>query len=122
MARHNDLGKWGESLAVDRLIEEGFSIIETNWRLGHLEIDIIARKDNMMVFAEVKTRSDNTIDPLEAIDDRKRANMVRAADAFMRHTGKFYEARFDVFGITGTPDDYNMEHIPDAFYPTLKTY
>ena len=122
MARHNELGTWGEQLAVDKLVEEGFSIVDQNWHLGHLEIDIIARKDEIVVFAEVKTRAEKDVDPLEAVDSRKIAHMVRAADTYLKSKDWPYQVRFDLFAINGTPDDYTLEHIPDAFYPPLRTY
>ncbi len=123
MAKHNELGKWGEELAVECLVEEGFSILKQNWRLGHLEIDIVARKDDVLVFAEVKTRSDMDCDPLEAVDKRKIANMVRAADAYMKHENLPLQARFDLFAIKGIPDgEHSFEHVADAFYPPLKSY
>lgn len=122
MARHNELGKWGEQLAVDELVKEGFAIRERNWRMGHLEIDIIAIRDDTLVFAEVKTRADLDEDPLEAIDKRKIANIVNAAKAYIATSNLPHGVRFDVFGIAGTPDNYTFEHIPDAFFAPLKTY
>ncbi|MDE6573928.1 MAG: YraN family protein [Muribaculaceae bacterium] len=122
MARHNELGKWGEKLAEEILISEGFAIAERNWRMGHLEIDLIAMRDDIVVFAEVKSRSNRDEDPLEAIDKRKIAHMVRAAEAYMNFKNLPHGVRFDVFGISGTPEDYTIEHIPDAFFPPLKTY
>ena len=49
MARHNDTGKWGEQLAADKLIADGFTVLHRNWRMGKLEIDIIACRDNVIV-------------------------------------------------------------------------
>lgn len=123
MARHNDTGRWGEQIAVDVLTSEGFAIKERNWRLGHLEIDIIAQRGREYVFAEVKTRTDKDTDPLEAVGTRKIMNMVRAADAFLNyHSNGLFEVRFDLFAISGTPDDYTVEHVRDAFQPPIKTY
>lgn len=122
MARHNELGKWGEQLAIDRLVDDGFAILHRNWRMGHLEIDIIARKDATVVFAEVKTRAEKDLDPLEAVDKRKIAHMVRAAEAYLKAKDWPYQVRFDLFAINGSPDDYTLEYIPDAFYPPLRTY
>lgn len=125
MARHNYIGKLGEQLACDKLVGEGYAIAERNWRLGHLEIDIVAMKGDEVVFAEVKTRScGEGVDPLEAIDKRKIAHMASAADAYMKaHAGLRMYPRFDVFGILINPDGTHViEHIPDAFYPPLKTY
>ncbi|MDE6207533.1 MAG: YraN family protein [Muribaculaceae bacterium] len=122
MAQHNDLGKWGESLAVDRLTAEGFAILETNWRMGHLELDIVARRGDTVVVAEVKTRSDLDVDPLESIDNRKIRNIVRAAEVFIDSRKLPHRVRFDLFAINGTPDNYTLEHLPDAFHPPVRTY
>ena len=57
MAEHNELGKLGEELAVDFLIEKGYDILETNWTFQKAEVDIIALKENILAVVEVKTRS-----------------------------------------------------------------
>lgn len=122
MARHNDTGKWGEDLAADFLAEQGYAIVERNWHYRKIELDIVAMKGNTLVVAEVKTRTDRDEDPLEAIDDKKIMSMVRGAEAFLNRNELPHTVRFDVFAITGTPADYTFEHVPDAFYPPLKTY
>ncbi|MDE6288261.1 MAG: YraN family protein [Muribaculaceae bacterium] len=122
MARHNETGRWGEDLACEKLVREGYAICERNWRMGHYEIDIVAMKDNFVVFCEVKTRSDGDIDPLEAIDEKKIRHMATSADVYMKHKDVHYDARFDVFGISGNPEEYKIEHIEDAFWPPLKRY
>ncbi len=71
MARHNDLGEWGERLAREYLIANGYTVIDNNLHVGHKELDIVATKDNRMVFVEVKTRSSNLDDALDAVDSRK---------------------------------------------------
>lgn len=122
MAKHNETGAWGEQLAVDKLVADGCSILETNWRTKGFEIDIVARKDNIVIFAEVKTRRDKDEDPLEAIDARKISKMTRAADLYLSQHDLPWEPRFDLFGIRGVPEDYQIEHIPDAFLPPLRKY
>ena len=57
MAEHNDLGKFGEELAVDFLEKNGYEILETNWVFDKAEIDIIAQKNGILAVVEVKTRS-----------------------------------------------------------------
>ncbi len=122
MARHNKTGKWGEDMACEILEADGWGIVERNWHDGHHELDIIAMKDDQLVFAEVKCRTDMDEDPLEAIDNRKIANIVRAAQAFMVTHPMPHNVRFDLFAINGTPDNYRIEHIPDAFDPPLRSY
>lgn len=90
--------------------------------MGRLEIDIVACKGADLIFAEVKTRADADEDPLEAVDERKIAHMVRAAEAYLRGCDVPFGVRFDLFAIRGTPSSHTVEHIPDAFYPPLKSY
>ncbi len=122
MARHNELGKWGERLAEEKLLAEGAVIRERNWRCGSLEVDLIASKDDYFIFAEVKTRRNKNEDPLDAVNDRKRTNMIRAAVTYLEMENLPVVCRFDLFAIRGTEDNYTLEHIPDAFIPKLKSY
>ena len=96
MARHNELGKWGEQLAVDLLVTKGYAIVERNWRAGNLEVDIVAMKDNRIVFVEVKTRSSEFVDPLDAIDRRRVSRIVRAANSYVKAYNIPHEVQFDV--------------------------
>ena len=122
MAEHNDTGTMGEALARRHLEEEGFAVVETNWRRGKYEVDIIAYREGLIVFAEVKTRSDNYVDPLLSITGKKIANLVKAARAYMAQAEIVMPVQFDVITIVGTPSDYVIEHFPDAFYPPLRSF
>ena len=62
-------GKKGEQMAADYLRSKGYQILETNWRMGHLEVDIIAIGNNMLVFVEVKTRATNAFGEPEVFVD-----------------------------------------------------
>ena len=120
MAEHNDLGAWGETMAREYLITKGYTIIEHDTRKGGAEIDIIALKDNRIIFVEVKTRRDGSFDPIEAITPKKIKSICRAADNFVRTYNYRQEVQFDIIGIIcSSPDNYKIEHIPDAFYPPL---
>lgn len=117
MALHNDIGRWGENLACERLVSQGYAVRHRNWRMGRYEIDIVAMKGTAVVFCEVKTRTDPDTDPLDAVDDRRIAHMVAAARVYMEAFGlENLDVQFDLFGIKGTPAaGYEMEHIADAF-------
>ncbi len=108
MAGHNELGRWGEVIARELLLTQGYAICGENIRISGVEIDFIATKDDVICFVEVKTRSTDFVDPVEAIDRRKRSRLVKAADS-----------RFDIVIIIGSPESYTIEHIPDAFLPSL---
>ena len=71
MAQHNETGSKGENMAVNYLVAHGYDIVERNWRMNHLELDIVARKGNRLVFVEVKTRTIPGFDPLDAITHKR---------------------------------------------------
>ncbi len=115
-----ETGKWGEEAAAQLLASQGYAIVERNWRLGHLEVDIIASKDDMLVFVEVKTRASAEIDPVLAVNRGKRQRIISAADAYLRMNQIPLEYRFDIITVTGTRENYTLEHIPEAYHPSLK--
>src|ERR1700748_3912852 len=100
MAKHIDLGKRGESIAKAHLEKAGYEILDENWTHGKLEVDLIAYKNNMIIFTEVKTRSGNFFgEPEDFVDARKQRMLVQAADEYiylMEHQG---EVRFDIIAI-----------------------
>lgn len=122
MAEYNSLGKWGEQVVVDHLVAEGYAIVERNWRLNHLEIDIIATRGNEIAFVEVKTRRDDFIDPLSAITRAKISHMVAAANTYLRIVRLPLRPRFDVAAVTGDQHDFRLRYVADAFLPPLRTY
>lgn len=121
MAQHNETGHWGEELACEKLITDGYAICQRNFRIGHYELDIIAMKGNRIVFVEVKTRTNLNSNPIEAIDNKKILRMVRAANTYVTTFDIPHEVQFDIITIVGTPDNYTLEHIPDAFMAPLTT-
>jgi len=94
-------GKLGEDIATDYLRKGGYSILDRNFRAGYGEIDIIALKKNILVFVEVKTRSDTSFGtPEEAVTPRKLREVVQTAEYFkMLHTDLPEAMRVDVIGI-----------------------
>ncbi|MDD3875358.1 MAG: YraN family protein [Bacteroidales bacterium] len=117
----NPLWEKGESAAVDYLSAHGYSILHRNWRYIHLEIDIIAQKDNFIIIAEVKTRkSEFCADPTITVTKGKQRLLIKAAQAFLTLNNIQIETRFDVITVIFSNDDTPLiEHIKDAFYPTL---
>ena len=122
MARHNETGKWGEDVSADYLAAKGYAIAERNWRSGHYEIDIVAYKNARIVFVEVKTRTRDYDDPIEAVDRQKALRLIRAANVYIEAKDINHEMQFDLIAVNGSPDDYRIEHIPDAFESPLRTY
>ena len=116
MAKHNKLGKEGELIAFMFLQKENFRILKTNWRYQKAEVDIIAQKDDFLVFVEVKTRGSKKFGkPEEAIDKKKIALYKDAAEGYLGQYPSEVEIRFDVVSIVIATDETQIEYFPDAF-------
>ena len=121
MAAHNELGKWGEQVAVEYLQKKGYQIMFRDWKIGHRDLDIIAKKDDVVVILEVRTRRNNRFGDTEmTIDRQKIKNICIASNTFVKRLKIDNDIRFDIIAITGTPDTgYTINHIEDAFKPHL---
>jgi len=120
MADHNELGKKGEEVAVRYLKLNHYDIKEKNWRFRKNEIDIIAQKDNVIVVVEVKTRTSEYFEnPKEAVTRKKQKFIILAADAYIQEKEIDLETRFDIVAVTIINGQTKIEHIQDAFQPSL---
>lgn len=116
MAEHNNLGALGETIARQYLEKNDYLILETNWRVGKLEADIIAYKDDCIVFIEVKTRtSDCYGDPENFVDRKKQKAYIRLANAYILRNNRTEEARFDIISIIINGSEPQVKHIVGAF-------
>ena len=124
MAAHNDLGHKGEDMAVEYLQQEGYCILDRNWtNQGRKEIDIVATKDDVIAFVEVKTRKQGSVtSPLSAVDGRKQHRICLAADSYLKVNRIDYRCRFDVITIVYNDQASRIEHVEDAFRPHPKYY
>jgi len=111
-------GQHGEELAAQYLISKGYCILEKNWHIGHLEVDVIASNEEMLVIVEVKTRKSNTFgEPEEFVTLQKQRNLIRAAASYITKTGITKEVRFDIISVIVTDGIESVKHIEDAFKP-----
>jgi putative endonuclease len=121
MAESHNLGQKGEDLATDHLKNTGYKILFRNWKWGKNEIDIVAENNDFIVFAEVKTRTeDYQMHPVTAVNSEKQRSIIRAADGYLQKYNINKEGRFDVITVIKTGEQYQIDHIEGAFYPTLK--
>lgn len=120
MALHLDLGRKGESLAKAHLESLGYEIMDENWTHGRLEVDLIAYKDCVIIFTEVKTRTGNGFgEPEDFVDARKQKLLADAADEYIYLMGHQGEVRFDIIAILfNNETNYKLKHIEDAFWPS----
>jgi putative endonuclease len=117
MATHNELGELGEDLAVEELEKNGYEIVERNWRYKKAEIDIIARKNEVLAIVEVKTRSSDYFgDPQDFVRSKKIKMLVEAVNEYVVSKDLDVEVRFDIIAIIINQNKLTLEHLEDAFF------
>jgi putative endonuclease len=101
MAQHNKTGNFGEELAATYLQQSGFVLLHQNWRHGHWEVDIIAEKDKVLHFVEVKTRrTKNFGHPEESVTKKKIQNLINASEQYLHQFPQWQRIQFDILSIT----------------------
>jgi putative endonuclease len=101
MAKHNLTGNSGEALAVKHLSEKGYKILHQNWRHSHWEVDIIAEKDGILHFIEVKTRLTKKFGhPEDGVDKKKIQNLINAAEEYLYQNPQWIRIQFNILSIT----------------------
>lgn len=120
MEQKHILGKKGEAIAKAYLMKKSYLIVEKNWKHLKAEIDLIAQKDDFIVFVEVKTRSSfNYGDPESFVSEKQQNMIIGAAHEYIQKNDIQSEARFDVISIIKSKNTEIINHIEGAFYPTL---
>ncbi|RKS55771.1 putative endonuclease [Gillisia mitskevichiae] len=116
MASHNELGKKGEDLAVSYLLKHGYKIVVRNFRYQKAEVDIIARKKDVLAIIEVKTRSTPDFgNPQEFVKGKQIQNLVKAVNFFVTEHELEVEVRFDIIAIIKNSSGTKIEHLENAF-------
>jgi putative endonuclease len=111
------IGFAGEAKAAAFLEARGYAILHRNWRLPTGEIDIIAQKDGVLVFAEVKTLPNGGSETLaQVLGEKKQKRIVKTAKTFLNMYRQYNSGyiRFDVL-IVDTPGFDPVHHIESAF-------
>jgi putative endonuclease len=117
MASHNELGKYGEQLAENFLLENGYVVLEKNWVYQKAEIDIIAQKEAVLAVIEVKTRSSLDFGlPQDFVNNKKIQLLAKAINEYVISNDLDVEIRFDIIAIYKSQETYSIQHITDAFY------
>ena len=119
--KRHDFGRHCEFMARTYLEQQGYLILETNWRSGHKEIDIIAKEKETLVIVEVKARkNEDFINTESAVDEKKMRNLIRAAHNYILIKNLDCETRFDIITlILDNNGEYKLNHIKDAFLPIV---
>lgn len=117
----SDISRQAESFVCSWLEERGWNIEARNFRTRRSELDIIARKEDVLSFVEVKFASDKSATvTLDKIDSEKQARIVHAASVFLSKNPPSGQIRFDVAVVRGVATDFRMDiYLEDAFRPDL---
>jgi putative endonuclease len=100
VAEHNQFGREAEEIAVKYFIEHGYNILFRNWRHPPNEIDIIAIKNDMLHFIEVKARKTSAFGyPEESVGKKKIRGIMTAANEFLYQNQQYRHVQFDILSI-----------------------
>lgn len=117
MAQHNETGKQGEAEAVRYLQDKGYQILERNYRHQHAEIDLIAQKNKLLIFIEVKTRTNLSFgNPEEFVSYTKTRLVMKAAEHYIFTKDWHHDIRFDIVSVSLANGTTQIRHLEDAFY------
>ena len=112
-----EIGRWGEIQAIKYLKKQGYRINQKNFRALGGEIDIIASKDNVLAFVEVKAqRGAGPIDPEHRVGLKKKRQLVKLAKYYISRTKTNYdEIRMDIITVTRNEKNLDIKHMEGAF-------
>ncbi|MFZ9718793.1 MAG: YraN family protein [Chitinophagaceae bacterium] len=118
MKHHLKTGKEGETLAAEWLVAGGYAILFRNWRYAYYEIDLIAIKQDVLHFIEVKTRKNNRFGyPEEAVDRKKLQRLMHAAEVFLSQYPRYKRVQYDVVSVQWFPQQTPQIMLFEDVYP-----
>lgn len=123
MSSRAEIGRRGEDVVCQYLTEHGHTILERNWRTGHLEVDIISLDREGVHFVEVKSRVAPVMaSPEENVRQEKQRRIAKAAGAYLRQKGSRLgdaEVWLDVAAVVFDGGTVNVEYFPAAYMPVF---
>lgn len=119
MGRTQQIGDEGETVAARYLLDRGFELLHRNWRSGHYELDIVARRNGVLHIVEVKCRKAGALTaPEEAMTPSKFRALCRAAEAYINLYGLDVETQFDLIAIDRHADgSCAIRYFPEVMAP-----
>lgn len=116
---NKDIGSFGEALARDYLISKGYKILNINFRNKFGEIDIICKKNNLLIFCEIKSRYSNSFgSPIESITCYKQKQIIKLSELYLI-SKKYYNfnVRYDIIEVifNTITSSHIINHVQDAF-------
>jgi putative endonuclease len=116
MGHTKEWGRRGEEAAARLLLGKGFEILERNYRHGRCEIDLIARRDALLVFAEVKLRRGRAFGyPEQSLREAQKQRIYQAATEYLGRHPPSLRIRFDIIAVLREGNALKTMHFEDAF-------
>ncbi|MFO7816456.1 MAG: YraN family protein [Desulfovibrionales bacterium] len=117
VSRAMSLGACGEDVAADYMRENGYKVLERNWKCPRGELDIICSRGLELIFVEVKTRKKGGMArAIEALAPGQQIKLARAASIYLSRNGLWSrQCRFDLIALEVDANNVNLEHVPNAF-------
>ncbi|MDR0954111.1 MAG: YraN family protein [Rikenellaceae bacterium] len=114
-----EIGRQGEDLAQEYLMQQGFTLLYRNWRNGRYELDLVAEKEGRLHIVEVKTRQAGSLaSPEEAYTRAKFRSLCRAAEYFIGLYRIDMEVQFDLIAVEHDPSGaLTLRYIPEVMTP-----
>ena len=116
---NKDIGSYTENIAATYLLNNGYSILDRNYRNKFGEIDIICQKDNIIIFVEIKSRYTNSFgSPLESVSCHKQKKIILLSKFYILYKKlSDFNIRYDVIEIylNHLNNTYEVNHLEDAF-------
>ncbi len=111
------IGGKGEEAAAAWLTDNGFAVLHRNWRCGRYELDIVAQRDGVIHFVEVKCRRHGGLTtPEEAITPAKFNSLSKAAEEYIAAYGIDGESQFDLISVEHSVSGYDIRYVPGAMF------
>ena len=108
-------GQQGEAMAEALMVRQGFAVVAKNYRYRRSEVDLIVRRETILVFVEVKMRKNAAFGHPEAfVDERQAERITQAAEHYVHEINWEGDIRFDIIAITRQPT-LTIKHFEDAF-------
>ncbi|GAB3877743.1 YraN family protein [Hymenobacter segetis] len=114
----HELGQAGETAAADYYLGQGYEVLARSYRHGRAEVDLVLRRGTeLLVFAEVKTRSSGQFGPPETFVSNRKKELFRLAATHLQEELDWRgDIRFDILALTLLSQGFRIEHFEDAFY------
>ena len=116
MSESFDFGREAENFAVDYFTALGYEIVAKNFFYNKAEIDLILKNENEIIMVEVKARKSININkPEDAVNQKKKKLLIKAANEFILRNKLNADVRFDILALVKQNDCWDINHIKDAF-------